>query len=749
MLSLLLVLLTAVLIPTQVFADSLPEYVSEVKVFLGSTDGSEGYTILSDKNGNPVDLNQNAGGGWGSKGEKAVYLGYKTTSDEKDAVTDLALMNMKGGYSVAEYDAMFDEYIKSQVVTLVQKYIPMLREYRANMNSDNEYNRAKATYVHDALNKFIDDDTGKALGDLFLSATKEELGEAYNALSDEQKKEHADLTTIISQSNGQATLLMQALLVRACDTNADTFTERVSAVNYDSLAENTNLIPTDARKLLAKIYDDDAQLILESWEELKGKLNNYDGYVSTVENYDDAACQKAIDAFEKLDDNASDKEIETVMKEYNAALEKISEVAVAGQLIALHDKLAELSYDGGSMLDFFTRDYAEISDDITVLYPLVSALTDGQRAGLDFVSLEELLNITLTDSEGYKQADFDYLEEESIYAGVDRGIYRKGGVALTSDAMRHGALETAVENDGSRFSMWPYLVGGIGMVSAVCAFGSGISYAVAHQGVKAADLAYKTAFAATSNKVAEQTGLTRVGEDLIKANMDKKWANNLAAAKASSRMWGGLTIGFSVAVVIFSMITVYLSYRDLQEYYNVEFTPIPHYMVDEQDIVCYNKTGEKVMIKNQPAYYKAVECNRAADAEMYKTLGSCTDMNGDVGKQWLALYFVKAKNASPILASSLVAVTGSSEIPANYKTGIHMFGSDAAFNLNSGLYDWNVKAESVYVYYKTDDATASRIATTFTGGTVAVTGGAGLVIGALATALGMSFTNRKKSRETA
>lgn len=53
-----------------------------------------------------------------------------------------------------------------------------------------------------------------------------------------------------------------------------------------------------------------------------------------------------------------------------------------------------------------------------------------------------------------------------------------------------------------------------------------------------------------------------------------------------------------------------------------------YYIVDEKDIIGYNKKGEKILLKNQSAYYKAVECNRTSDDEMYNILGKCADMNG-------------------------------------------------------------------------------------------------------------------------
>ncbi|MBR5112843.1 MAG: hypothetical protein IK097_05400, partial [Clostridia bacterium] len=104
----------------------------------------------------------------------------------------------------------------------------------------------------------------------------------------------------------------------------------------------------------------------------------------------------------------------------------------------------------------------------------------------------------------------------------------------------------------------------------------------------------------------------------------------------------------------------------------------------------------------------------------------------------------------PILASSLlVKVYGAddnAEIPAGYKTGIHMFGSESAFNLNSELYDWNKSAPKVMIYFKTDASAAkpSSTGSNFTAGSLAIAGVAGLGIGAVITAVAAKAVGRKK-----
>ncbi len=742
--------LMGTLLPVQVFADT-PDYISEVKVFMGdySAAESEGYTLLGNGS-NPVDLNQNAGGGLGSKGEKAVYLGYKTTQVRSEAISDLALMNMKGGYDVAEYTALMNQQMKSQILPFIEKFQATIDEYRANYASNNRSNKQRASYIHDMLDKMIDDDTGSGLGTLLLNPTKQELGDAaYNALPDAEKKQHADLATIIAQSNGQATLMLENLLTRAADNNSDSWIDRFAEINYDKLVDFTGMAPTDANKELAKLYDDDAYLLLQQWNDLSKELLSYDDAVEKVDNYvvPDLEALKAEIA--SVDKDTDAEEFQRLTEEYVEAQKKEKEIQNCTEIIAIYDMLDETDYGDGTMLDFFTQDYDEVEDDVTMLYPLVASLTNGQRAGLEFVSLRELMLIAITTVEGYGSVNLDEIEEVSIYDGVDRGIYEKGGVALTSDAIRTKALNK-VQEENSKLSGWSIATIALTGACFLALAGSAISWAV---------------YASKFKAVAHEVNLTLVELEMAYPRINGKvvhWSLNEALKfsdketqalykcyAAKSAMCKYMTVGFGIAMIVFAGITTWLTWRDMCAYYDVKFSPIPHYMVDEKDIIGYNKKGEKIMLKNQSAYYKAVDCNRTESDEMFKALGTCADMNGDVGRQWLALYAVKNEVMEPILASSLKVVVDNAQIPAGYTTGIHMFGSDAAFNLNSSLYDWNDSAPSVYIYFKTDDSTASTTGANFTAGSLALAGGAGLVLGAAITAIASATIKKKEENKTA
>ena len=776
--ALLLALTIAGTLPAQVFADSVPEYISEVKIGMGkkAADAEKalaGYKILSDEKGNPVDLNQNAGGGFGSKGEKVVYLGYKTTSDRSDAVTDLALMNMKGGYSVEEYEALMETQMKAQIIPFVDNFLAAINEYRDNLKSENPANRQRAEYIKAVLNKFIDDDTGKGLGDLLVNETVYEMGlKAYNALSgsakektdlirenskayaripDEEKNNHADILKILAQSNGKATLMMENLIARAADTNDDTWLDRFAGVTYDDLLKSTDMLPTDAEAETAKLFDSDAKKILKGWDDFRGELLKYDEYKKLVENFNEKAVLDAYDRFENITEKSSEDEIIEAANAYTEAQGKALEMMAAAEIAGIHDVLENYEYGEGTLLDFFTKDSAEIAENISALYPLVASLSDGQRAGLDFVTMREYMIIALSEPENYKDTDLENIAETSVYDGIDRAIYEKGGVALTSDARRSGVTPGVEESESTAFSKWTVVMAAVTGAAFLAFTASAISWAAFSYKSEAANL-----MIARANNANEMEGLFKIvyTTDRNMKRVEKiVYFDEMYAARASVAKW--LTLGFGVAMVLLALVTTWLAYEDMVDYYHVDFTPIPHYMVDKKDITAFDENGNKIVLKNQSAYYKAVECNRTEKDEMFPNLGTLADMNGDVGKQWLALYAQKSDTSAPILASSLLVKIykngTAADIPAGYTTGIHMFGSGSAFNLNSELYDWNKKARQIMVYYKVDNTpakTGSAAGSTFSTGTFALTGAAGLAVGALISGLAVKSAGKKKTKET-
>ena len=768
--ALVLALLMATLMPAQAFADT-PDYISEIKIAMGDNAEADlkDYTIL--KSGNKVvDLNQNAGGGIASKGEKRVILGYKTTKDRSEAITDLALMNMKGGYSVAEYEVLMETQMKNQILPFIENFQCAIDEYRENYASKNEANKQRAQYIHDILNKLTDDDTGKPLGDLLLNKTKQELGDkAYDALSDEEKKEHADLATIIAQSNGKATLLMEDLLTRASDTNDDTWIDRLIDTTYEDLINSSGKLPSEARKAIAKMLSDDANIILSHWETFRNQLINSDKAAEELKNTELPDEDEIIDKIEDIDSAKDTEDIAEAVDAIYDMQQKVSDISNNLSDVAVATYLSTFEYGDGTLYDFFTKPYDEVADDITILYPLVAALSDGQRAGLEFISLRELVLVT-DHSKAYDDEELDKLEPCSIYEGVDRSIYQKGGVALTSDSLRKNAMLSDNYTDSTTLNTLTYIFLSLSAASALGLFSTLMVNPIVKLINKTRRASFDAAKAAAEaatpkiekiatntvlayNKARDKYGVTSPEAMMawsVQKTADNKDLANQRVVNAifepvnvNSTAVKCFAIGFTVLTVALSGVSVYLTYQDMKASYNVDFTPIPHYMIDEKDLIGYNSEGEKIVLKNQAAYYKAVECNRKSGDEMFENLGTCADLNGDVGSQWLALYAEKDEKSEPIIADSLTVVTNSDEVPSEYETGIHMFGSQTAFNLNSKLYDWSKDAPAVYVYYKTDSSKPNGAGANFTAGIIALAGGAGIVVGALVAAFAVK---RKKEQ---
>ena len=790
--AIILALLTAAVMPAQVFADALPEYISEVKIGMGKEKEDaeaalKGYKILSDDKGNPVDLNDNAGGGWGSKGDKVVYLGYKTTTDKNEAITDLALMNMKGGYSVQEYDALLESNIKSQIIPLVDSFITTIKEYRENLAGGIALNRHRAQYVRLALNKFTDDDCGgAALGELLMNETKYEMGlKAYNALSaeekektdilkesdkayaklsDAEKKKHADIVTILAQSNGESTIAIENLLVRASDTEEDSWIERISDMSYNSLvkayAGMMSMLPTEAENELDRLYEDDAKRLLVKIKDFQDEIKSQDKAAETVEKLSNAEIEALTERIESFKSDSADMDdyidLANAYTEYTSKQIKFVDSA---STVAVCEYLKACEYGDGTLLDFFSRDF----DDLTELYPVVAALSDGQRAGLDFVSLKDLVLMAEIDKDAFDKSALDKIDSESLYKGVDRAVFQKGGVALTSDALRKKAALKEEIPDSFTLGAGPavlYVFAGVSLVGFV---GSAVLKGITSKALRAASkqVTEEHKFIVSNfgryinNETlqweAELNNFTRPTKRaydlLIPKSAQYKESERVLMGK--SAFCNKILISFTVAMVLLTALATFLTYREMVAYYKVEFTPIPHYIIDEKDIYAYDAYGNKTVFKNQAAYYKAVETNRTADDELFGMLGTCADMNGDIGRQWLALYAEKNEDKAPILAKSLLVKVDDKDIPAGYTTGIHMFGSGSAFNLNSEIYDWNKDAPSVMVYYKTDSSSAGASGSNFTAGNLAIAGGAGLALGALISGIAAAAVGRKKSGKAA
>ena len=113
------------------------------------------------------------------------------------------------------------------------------------------------------------------------------------------------------------------------------------------------------------------------------------------------------------------------------------------------------------------------------LYPIIDAMSPGQRSLLSYVDLGNLLITGDLDAEGWqktKENADELLKDsvpESIYLGVDRSIFQPGGIALTSQARK---LQSATGSNYSNqiFGVNATAVQVVGYVSAAVLVGAGV-----------------------------------------------------------------------------------------------------------------------------------------------------------------------------------------------------------------------------------------------------------------------------------
>ena len=713
-----------------------------------------------------------------------AVLGIKRTNDPKEAITDMATMNMNGGYSFDDYEGLVKEK-KADIDEFINTFVPALEEYRANYNGKGSAGgKKRAQMAHDILNKFFDgdpngqyavNDTGKPLGDLLLNKTKTEIGDdAYNALSAEQKLNTADLQQIILESTGPAVLIIEQTLALATDTSSDSWLQRVDGLSGDALveriaefapeAEGQTLAPSAALTLLAARFEDDSKILAAQWIDVHEDILWYEDYCSEnglwqEDEEDDAAFSERIAKFfaEKV-------------KEGDTDAMRFSNVA------AYYNRLFEVSYPGewgDTLFEFFVPmdETADYSKKYSFFAPIAASLSAGQRAALEFISLPTLLRLGL-DSDSVVEADFPKaseifrdsdgkeLKSISIYSGINRAIFRKG-VALTSDTL----MQKSMGKDPYE-KIWDE--GGLVDIISYSTFGLGAAAMITGVILKIIRAKVPNMLTLWTNADNGLGGLEMLSDEVT------RWNYNPLKMSAAARWLMGIGGALMIIAAVLKGVQIY-------EYYHRTFTQIPNMIVDEADIVSYTTNDEgkevKIITFDQFAYYDVVKCNRqvigihtnAQDGvKDYKEwgCGDAADINADVGKQWLALYVNRSKaKGSPILADSLLLRTGKEEIekakaagkstdkveleaakmPEGYNGCLHMFMEENPVMIDNEAYSYRSDNEGMYLYWKGD--TAAFTASSFgTGGTIAVSAIGGLIVG-IAGATAVLLPKKKKEQE--
>ncbi len=708
-------------------ASSKATYIKDVVISYGNTE-EEAKNWLTENGYEILDNNLNEGADDWISSKRAVYLGYTTTNDAEEAITDMRLMNMKGGYSVQDYQMLLEEQ-KTNIRNFLNTFLIAVNEYRTNYTSG----QARAVVAHDMLNLLYDDDTQQYMGDLLLNKVKEEYtDEEWDALSPEAQSQIGDMTTILMQANGNAVMAIQQYIAMATGGEDGTWLEHYSSVKtYDEMLEelmaSEGLNINEAENQLAEEYDESAKSIASKVEAYKSFLDNY-----TNADIRFSSTEEEIDAY----------------MEAHEDFDYINWFAAGSQ----YELLATLTNDDVSLLDLLTGDDYDIqTTERYLLYPLVSLLTEGQKASLSFVSLYYLISLGIGDDdtvkEGKETLDMSAVEgkENSIYEGIDRTIF-SDGVALTNEALRLQASsgKPAVDSIWGSISTTSYILWGAFGLSTLFAIGLAVYNTYLN------DLPKR--LQKTILKIGEQAdkaweaGNQSFSEELVAQQDNVRKALRVAEQSEESAMvvftYYAAAAMVAVSLVLFA-VSIWNTYQDLKEYYNAEFTPIPLHMVDEAVDEYDAKTY---------TYYDAVTCNREDQnmvTDANKLLGNYGDLNGDVGRQWVALYTTKDKNAGNPLTELKVQYEDSS-LPDETYTALSMFGEDTAQNLTNKTagYTYSNGKNGIYLFYRTDaNAFAGSVFSQNSEVLISVT--AAVVVGAAAFFVGMGVEKKRQKGKMA
>ncbi|MBQ2377823.1 MAG: hypothetical protein II297_05410, partial [Clostridia bacterium] len=146
-----------------VFAASEEVYLSDIRVIYAATYDEaklilsetklEGYTVYKEN------LNSNSG-------ETGVWLAYKTTTDVDDAITDISVMQMNGGYTVGNYQQMIEQS-RLEYLGMGKIYLEAIKYFAKAYKADNFL--AKSAYRQLNFYTGLDDYGTKRLGEIMVS----------------------------------------------------------------------------------------------------------------------------------------------------------------------------------------------------------------------------------------------------------------------------------------------------------------------------------------------------------------------------------------------------------------------------------------------------------------------------------------------------------------------------------------------------------------------------------------------------
>lgn len=674
------IILSLILIFTLVFTSAgaafasgrIVNYLSDLHMSQAKT-AEEAKKLLTDNGYTVIDKNLNP------DGESCVYLGYKTSGDVEDAITDISVMNMKGGYNISDYEHIlktaFDEY-KASVVLFRTAAEEFAENYKAG--------KAEALLAYRQLNYYYDetpvlDEKGEAVldeeGNAKITTTK--MGDYM--LSFPEKDE--DFADILLKGNVNILNNIRSLLAMG--------------VGKGDILRRINDAAKDPAVYSKVEYYDLAKNICDSMASLSVMKASAEADFESINN---------------------DETIDQESKDVLLALPAQTLYTV----VAVEGILSNIPYKDTNLLDYMG---STASPDYSAFYPIVEVLTKGQRA---LAETGQIVPVLLYDEVEMTQEDIEAqlldIEEtyspQSVYLGADMELY-EGSFALTKSAVNHETstgMKWMTDIFGKAGSIVISSV--IGLAGAVLA-GASITYIakaalrlpegwVRYSGdVFKIDPTYESVF---------QQYIYQV-DDIVQNAAENHRAMIAAGGGASSMEIVASTLGISIGLAtlglsIYSIILIANSYK-------TEYTDIPINMVD----VVETDSGSRFI------RYSVVDCFYKADGKVKTRAG---DTNAYDGKQWNAIYYTKSYEAGKCMTSAVDFPAAQSDF-GKYSP-VRSFGENLCYDLNA--FNSNDSTEKIFFAFSNsnnkkaaDTAVPSVVGSIITFGVAAVSGVLGVGLG--------------------
>jgi hypothetical protein len=729
-----------------IYADSY----AEATVILGDT-ALKGYKLLNSN------LNANTG-------KKGVWLAYKTTTNVDDAITDIAIMQMGGGYNSANYQAMIQKS-RDEYLAMGRIYLDAIDYFAEAYESGNFL--AESAYrqlnFYAGLDKYPED----RLGDLFVDG----------ALRDN------DLATLFFEGNVHVLNNVRSLLAMGVSYNEDGthYLEKAGKLAKEMGAESTiafNQEYNDLSKLIAPV--------ITVFRTMFEELASYEDEL----NYEN--------------DEFTDLEIKYA--EYKA----------------IADMMRAVEYLGGKTLYDFCMGYSLDTTDYTSIYPLAAALNEGQIAMTKVSHYYDVVRYSMTEYPE-DQIDSQIAELEAkyedgpvnVFLGVDRDVY-KGTFALTSAAYRADAYtessslmdalfgENTWKDTATQFatgalgiglSVWAIVrtsKGGFGVpaetarqltqeavdkagekalkaaeelaTETMASWGdeSYISvvnslyekYSAFNESYKVADWATKS-FGDKLDSVknmmidyydgAVVNGDTQAIAEMSGEYLDKYNSTSLRGieqAKASANLsiiGGRIFTGVLYVVGIWALTRSAINlYNKIYDHYHPTYDEIPVSMVD----LVRTADGDRY-IKYDVVY----------EAQLKNGEQHAADLNAYQGERWNAVYYTKSSEAGKPLVADFEVSNNNNRASDGY-LAVHRFGEVICYDLNK--YNFSSSSETVFLSIRQSENQKSDVTSVpdiigalFGTGFWLIAGSVGVIAGVGCT-LGTQHVlkNKKKSGET-